>query len=120
MSYFLDFHGPSEPIETACSSSLIALHRGVQAIQNGICNMVVAGGVNIMTTADTHIAFAKAGMLSVDGRCKTFSAGANGYVRGEGCAMLVLKDLESAEQDGDTIHGVIIASGENHGGRATS
>ncbi|MEH6633682.1 MAG: SDR family NAD(P)-dependent oxidoreductase, partial [Halopseudomonas aestusnigri] len=120
LSYFLDLHGPSEPIETACSSSLIALHRGVQAISSGTCEMVVAGGVNVMTTPEAHVAFAKAGMLSVDGRCKTFSAQANGYVRGEGCAMLVLKDLETAERDGDTIHGVILASAENHGGRATS
>ncbi|KAF1018226.1 MAG: 3-ketoacyl-CoA thiolase [Burkholderia gladioli] len=120
VSYFLDWHGPSEPIETACSSSLVAVHRAVQAIESGRCEAVLAGGVNTISTPEAHIAFSKAGMLSVDGRCQTFSAKANGYVRGEGVGMLFLKDLVAAERDGDTIHAVIVGSAENHGGRATS
>ncbi|MEX3547626.1 MAG: SDR family NAD(P)-dependent oxidoreductase [Burkholderia sp.] len=120
VSYFLDWHGPSEPIETACSSSLVAVHRAVQAIESGRCEAVLAGGVNTIATPEAHIAFSKAGMLSVDGRCQTFSAKANGYVRGEGVGMLFLKDLAAAERDSDTIHAVIVGSAENHGGRSTS
>ena len=83
-SYFLDWHGPSEPVETACSSSLVALHRAIQSIRNGDCEMAVVGGVNTIVTPEAHINFAKAGMLSPDGHCHTFSAQANGYARGEG------------------------------------
>ena len=120
MSYFLNLHGPSEAIETACSSSLIAIHRGVSAIESGQCKMALVGGVNTLLSPELHISFSKAGMLSSDGRCKTFSAAANGYVRGEGAGMLVLKSLSDAERDADHIYGVIIGSAENHGGRASS
>jgi polyketide synthase PksN len=120
MSYFLNVHGPSEPIETACSSSLIALHRAVSVIENGNCDMAIAGGVNTIVTPDLHISFNKAGMLCEDGRCKTFSDKANGYVRGEGVGMLLLKSLKAAERDGDHIYGVIRGTAENHGGRANS
>jgi polyketide synthase PksN len=120
MSYFLNLHGPSEPIETACSSSLIAVHRGVSAIESGQCNMAIVGGVNTLISPEAHISFSKAGMLCEDGRCKTFSAQADGYVRGEGVGMLVLKRLADAERDGDHIYAVIRASAENHGGRASS
>jgi polyketide synthase PksN len=120
MSYFLDLHGPSEPIETACSSSLVAVHRAMQALASDSCEMAIAGGVNTLLTPDTYISLGKAGMLSVDGRCKAFSKHANGYVRSEGVAMLVLKKLSAAERDGDHIYGVIRGSAENHGGRAQS
>ncbi|MBN2441747.1 MAG: SDR family NAD(P)-dependent oxidoreductase, partial [Spirochaetales bacterium] len=120
MSYFLDIHGPSEPIETACSSSLIAIHRAVISMHAGICDMAIAGGINSLITPDIHICFNKTGMLSGDGRCKTFSKNANGYVRGEGVGMLLLKKLKQAEQDKDHIYGVIIGSAENHGGKANS
>ncbi|WP_158754555.1 SDR family NAD(P)-dependent oxidoreductase, partial [Dyella sp. S184] len=120
MSYFLDFHGPSEPVETACSSSLVALRRATLAIQRGDCDMAIAGGVNTIVNPELHISFSRAGMLSEDGRCKTFSSEANGYVRGEGAAMLVLKRLSAAECDGDHIYGVVRGSAENHGGRANS
>src|SRR5947199_7150009 len=118
MSYFLNLHGPSEAIETACSSSLVAIHRGVSAIESGECSMAIVGGVNTLLSPELHLSYSKAGMLSSDGRCKTFSAQANGYVRGEGVGMLVLKRLAEAEQDGDHIYGVIVGSRENHGGRA--
>jgi polyketide synthase PksN len=120
MSYFLNIHGPSEPIETACSSSLIAIHRAVNAITNGSCEMAIAGGINTIVTPELYISFDKAGMLSKDGRCKTFSNQANGYVRGEGVGMLFLKKLKDAEDAGDHIYGIIRGTAENHGGRANS
>lgn len=120
MSFFLDIHGPSEPIDTACSSSLVAIHRAVSAIENGGCRLAIAGGVNTIITPDLHISFNKAGMLSEDGKCKTFSDKANGYVRGEGVGMLFLKELASAEEAGDHIYGIIRSTAENHGGRANS
>ncbi|MCP4750066.1 MAG: KR domain-containing protein, partial [Proteobacteria bacterium] len=118
MSYFLDIHGPSEPIETACSSSLVAIHRAVAAMESGNCEMAIAGGINTIITPDLHISFNKAGMLCKDGKCKTFSDKADGYVRGEGVGMLFLKKLGDAKQSGDHIYGVIRGTAENHGGRA--
>ena len=120
MSYFLDIHGPSEPIETACSSSLIAIHRAVKSILSGECDQAIAGGINTLITPKAHISFNKAGMLSEDGRCKTFSDKANGYVRGEGVGMFFLKKLSDAENAGDHIYGLIVGTAENHGGRANS
>nr|WP_305119332.1 SDR family NAD(P)-dependent oxidoreductase [Tahibacter harae] len=120
LSYFLNLHGPSEPIETACSSALVAVHRAVQAIRAGQCEQALVGGVNTLLTPTLHISFSKAGMLSEDGRCKTFSAQANGYVRGEGVGVLLLKRLSAAQADGDRIYAVIRGSAENHGGRANS
>jgi polyketide synthase PksN len=120
LSYLLDLHGPSEPVETACSSSLVAIHRAVRAIRSGDCQMALVGGVNTILTPWGHISFNKAGMLSEDGLCKSFSQAANGYVRGEGVGILVLKGLAAAERDGDHIYGVIRGSAENHGGRANS
>ncbi|WP_287777593.1 beta-ketoacyl synthase N-terminal-like domain-containing protein [Janthinobacterium sp.] len=120
MSYLLNLHGPSEPVETACSSSLIALRKGVAAIRSGGCTMAIVGGVNTIITPEAHISFSKAGMLAEDGRCKTFSAQANGYARGEGVGMLVLKPRGAAERDGDHIYGLIRGTSENHGGRSAS
>nr|WP_246027806.1 MULTISPECIES: SDR family NAD(P)-dependent oxidoreductase [Paenibacillus] len=120
MSYFLNIHGPSEPVETACSSSLVAIHRAIKAIEDGSCDMAIAGGVNVIVSPELHISFNKAGMLSEDGRCKTFSDQANGYVRGEGVGMLFLKKLKDAEQAGDHIYGIIRGTAVNHGGRANS
>ncbi|MDO3676283.1 SDR family NAD(P)-dependent oxidoreductase [Paenibacillus ehimensis] len=120
MSYFLNVNGPSEPVETACSSSLVALHRAVQAIRGGDCDTAVVGGVNTILDPSYHISFNKAGMLSEDGRCKTFSDRVDGYVRGEGVGMIFLKKLRDAERDGDHIYGLVRGTGENHGGRAAS
>ncbi|MFE1771913.1 SDR family NAD(P)-dependent oxidoreductase [Streptomyces sp. NPDC059008] len=120
MSYFLDVHGPSEPIETACSSSLVAMHRGVVSIERGECDMAVVGGINTMVIPDGHVSFGKSGMLSPEGRCKTFSDQADGYARGEGVGMLVLKSLSAAERDGDHVYGLIRSTAENHGGRSNS
>lgn len=120
VSFFLDLHGPSEPIETACSSSLVAVHRAVQAIRAGDCETALAGGVNTIVTPEGHLNFSRAGMLSPDGHCHTFSANANGYVRGEGVGMLFLKRLSAARRDGDPIWAIIRGSAINHGGHANS
>ncbi|MFJ6139733.1 SDR family NAD(P)-dependent oxidoreductase [Kitasatospora sp. NPDC092286] len=120
ISYLLDVRGPSEPIDTACSSSLVAVHRAIEAIRSGACDMAVAGGVNVLLSTDTFVSAHRAGMLSPDGLCKTFDAGANGYVRGEGVGAVVLKPLAAAERDGDAILGVLRGSAYNHGGRANS
>ncbi|MCK9395482.1 MAG: SDR family NAD(P)-dependent oxidoreductase [Methylobacter sp.] len=120
VSYFLNLHGPSEPVETACSSSLVAIHRALSAIANGDCDQAIVGGINLIISPETQISFNKAGMLCEDGRCKTFSSQANGYVRGEGVGMLFLKKLKAAEQAGDHIYGVIQGSAENHGGRGNT
>ncbi|WP_418116292.1 SDR family NAD(P)-dependent oxidoreductase [Variovorax sp. NFACC27] len=120
VSFLLNLHGPSEPIETACSSSLVAVHRAVQAMRTGQCGQAIVGGVNTLVSPEAHVSFTKAGMLSPDGRCKTFSKEANGYVRGEGVGMLMLKPLSKAQADGDHIYGLILGSAENHGGRANS
>lgn len=120
ISHFLDLNGPSEPIETACSSALVAIHRGISSIKNNECDIAIVGGVNAIISPKVHISYAKAGMLSPDGRCKTFSDNANGYVRGEGVGVLVLKSLNAAERDNDQIYGIVRSSAVNHGGRANS
>lgn len=120
LSFLLDVHGPSEVIDTACSSSLVAVHRAVMSIRHEGCEMAIAGGANLMLSPTQHLMFAKVGMLSPDGRCKTFSASANGYVRGEGVGAVLLKRLDLAERDGDQILAVIRGSAENHGGTASS
>ncbi|MGD6960813.1 SDR family NAD(P)-dependent oxidoreductase [Fictibacillus phosphorivorans] len=120
ISYLLDLKGPSHPVDTACSSALYAVHHAVEAIQSGRCEMAIAGGINIMLTPTLHISESKAGMLSPDGRCKTFDKEANGYVRGEGVGAVLLKPLSKAEEDGDHIYAIVKATEVNHGGRANS
>ncbi|MFL0802933.1 MAG: KR domain-containing protein [Agarilytica sp.] len=120
ISHLLDIHGPSEPIETTCSSSLVALHRSISLLRNKECNMAIAGGVNVLATPEPFCSLSKAGMLSKDGRCKTFSQDANGYARGEGAGIVVLKRVADAERDGDNIYGLILGSAENHGGKSQS
>lgn len=120
ISYLFDFHGPSAPIDTACSSSLVAVHRAAKAILNGDCSIAVAGGVNLCFEPMVFVGATKAGMLSPDGRCKTFAEDANGYVRGEGVGIVILKEFEQARADGDPILATIIGSAENHGGQANS
>ncbi|MEU3838576.1 SDR family NAD(P)-dependent oxidoreductase [Streptomyces sp. NPDC028635] len=120
VSYLLDLHGPSEAVDTACSSSLVAIHRAVRALRDGECDMAVAGGVNVILTPGLLESFRQSGMLSPDGRCKTFDAGADGYVRGEGVGAVLLKPLARAEADGDHIYAVVRGSAVNHGGRSNS
>lgn len=120
ISYIFDLHGPSEPIDTACSSSLIAIHRAAEHIRNGHGTMAIAGGVNAILSPELTLSFSQAGMLSKDGRCKTFDQGANGYVRGEGVGILILKDLDQAIEDKNPIYGILKGSAENHGGKANT
>ncbi len=120
VSRLLDLRGPSEAVDTACSSALVAIHRAARAILDGDCDLAIAGGVNAALSPGLFTAFTKSGMLSPDGRCKTFDAAADGYVRGEGAGAVVLKRLDRAQADGDHIHGVIRATAVNHGGRSTS
>jgi acyl transferase domain-containing protein/acyl-CoA synthetase (AMP-forming)/AMP-acid ligase II/acyl carrier protein/2-polyprenyl-3-methyl-5-hydroxy-6-metoxy-1,4-benzoquinol methylase len=118
LSYLLDLHGPSKAIDTACSSSLVALHDACQSLRQGECDLALAGGVNLMLSPELTETFSAAQMLSPDGRCKTFDADANGYVRGEGCGIVVLKRLADAERDFDNILAVIKGSAVNQDGRS--
>ncbi|WP_341347626.1 SDR family NAD(P)-dependent oxidoreductase [Paenibacillus sp. FSL H3-0469] len=120
ISYLLNFRGPSEPVDTACSSSLVAVHRAVESIRSGDCEQAIAGGVNVIAAPTLHISFSRAGMLSPDGRCKTFDQSADGYVRGEGTGAVLLKPLSQAEADGDYIYAVIRGTAVNHGGKVSS
>lgn len=117
ISYFFNFRGPSMAIDTACSSSLVGVHLACQSLRNGECKMALAGGVNMILSPAHSIAFTKAGVLAPDGRCKTFDAQANGYVRGEGGGMVVLKPLSAALEDGDPIHALILGSAMGQDGR---
>ena len=118
ISYLLDLKGPSLSVETACSSSLVAVHLACQSIWCGESTMALAGGVNALLLPFPTIGFTKSGMMTDDGRCKSFSANANGYVRGEGAGMVVLKPLERARADGDPIYAVIRGSAVNQDGRS--
>jgi amino acid adenylation domain-containing protein/thioester reductase-like protein len=120
ISYLLNLTGPSEAVDSACSSSLLALHHAVRALQTGDCEIAIVGGVNALLTPSLSISFTKAGMLSPDGRCKTFDKRANGYVRGEGIGAIVLKPLSRAQADGDSIYAIIKGSSVNHGGHVNT
>jgi acyl transferase domain-containing protein len=120
LSYALGFHGPSVAIDTACSSSLVAIHLACQALRSGDCQFAVAGGVNIILAPEVTISFCKTRMLSPTGKCRTFDARADGYVRGEGCGMIVLKPFSDALRDKDNILAVICGSAVNQDGRSSS
>jgi acyl transferase domain-containing protein len=119
LSYTFGFQGPSVAVDTACSSSLVAVHLACQSLRGGECNLAVAGGVNLMLVPSTTRRYAKLHALSPAGRCTSFDAAANGFVRGEGCGMMVLKRLSDAERDGDPILAVIRGSAINQDGRST-
>jgi hypothetical protein len=118
ISYFYDFHGPSMQIDTACSSSLVAVHQALESLKKRECQQALVGGVNIICHPAASISYYKAGMLSRDGKCRTFDRDANGYARAEGAVMLLLKPLPQAVADQDTIYAVIRGSAINHGGQA--
>lgn len=120
ISYLLNLRGPSEPYNTACSSSLVAVHRAVNSIRSGESELAIAGGISLMLSPYTTISGDSLGVLSVDGRCKTLDASANGYVRGEGVGALLLKPLKRALEDNDNIYAVIKGTAVNHGGKAPS
>ena len=116
LSYLLGLRGPSMAVDTACSSSLVSLHLACQSLRSGESELALAGGVNVILNPDLTIAFSRAGMMAQDGRCKTFDAAADGYVRCEGCGVVVLKRLADARAAGDPILAVIHGSAVNHDG----
>lgn len=120
ISYIFDFKGPSEPVDTACSSSLVALHNAIESIKKGDCDVAVIGAVNALLSPVSYLSLGKAGMLSEDGKCKTFDEEANGYVRSEGVGTILIKPLNKALEDNDNIYGIIKNSAVNHGGHANS
>ena len=120
ISYLFNLRGPSLPVDTACSSSLVAVNYAVESLRSGSCDMAIAGGVNIILTPHFTLSFSKSGILSEDGRCKTFDSRADGYARGEGVGAILLKPLKQAQADGDIIHAVIRGTAVNHGGHANS
>ena len=120
LSHRFDLRGPSLAIDTACSSSLVALHIACKALLDEECDTALVGGVSVILTPDVTITFSRAGMLSPDGCCKAFDSRANGYVRGEGAGMVVLKKLAHARQDRDRIHAVICSTGVNQDGHTST
>ncbi|AGP33712.1 hypothetical protein SCE1572_03900 [Sorangium cellulosum So0157-2] len=117
LSYFLDMKGVSLAVDTACSSSLVAVHLACQSLLDGESDLAIAGGAFLNVTPNFHILASNARMLSPVGRCKAFSADADGFVPGEGVGAVVLKRLDAALRDGDCIHGVILGSAVNQDGR---
>src|SRR5690606_19087457 len=117
ISYLFDLRGPSIALDTACSSSLVALHQACESLRSGECDAALAGGVNVILRPEMTIAMSKASMLSPDGRCHSFDASANGYVRAEGAGMVLLKRLDAAERDGDVIHAILRSTASNQDGR---
>lgn len=118
LSFFFDLKGPCEAIDTACSASLVAIHNACQSLRSNEIDCALAGGVNAIVSPYGHVGFSQAGMMSPDGRCKTFDARADGYARSEGCGMVVLKRLSDARRDGDIIQAIITGSAVNHDGRS--
>ncbi|MBB5917455.1 acyl transferase domain-containing protein/NADPH:quinone reductase-like Zn-dependent oxidoreductase/NADP-dependent 3-hydroxy acid dehydrogenase YdfG/acyl carrier protein [Nocardia transvalensis] len=120
IAYALNLVGPAITVDTACSSSLVAFHLACQALENEDCSVALAGGVNVMLQPETFVLMCKGSFLAADGRCKSFDAAADGYGRGEGAGMVVLKRLEDAVRDGDRIYSVVKATGSNQDGRTTA
>ncbi|AOX04134.1 hypothetical protein BJP34_05260 [Moorena producens PAL-8-15-08-1] len=119
LSYFLGLTGPSIAVDTACSSSLVSLHLACASLRNQECTLALAGGVNRIISPEYTINFSRARMLSADGRCKTFDAGADGFVRSEGCGVVVLKRFSDAVADGDNILAVIRGTAINQDGHTS-
>jgi amino acid adenylation domain-containing protein len=120
LSHRFDLRGPSLAIDTACSSSLVALHIACTALLTEECDTALVGGASVILTPDVTITFSRAGMLSPDGHCKAFDSRANGYVRGEGAGMVVLKKLSRASLDHDRIHAVICSTAVNQDGHTST
>jgi acyl transferase domain-containing protein/NADPH:quinone reductase-like Zn-dependent oxidoreductase/acyl carrier protein len=118
ISYLLGLHGPSVALDTACSSSLVALHLACQALRAGDCDLALVGGVTLILRDRTTRTFARMGMLSATGHCRTFDAHADGFVRGEGCGVVVVKRLADAVRDSDRMLAVVYGSAVNQDGRS--
>jgi acyl transferase domain-containing protein len=120
VSHFLGLRGPSVTIDTAQSSSLVAAYHAVRSLQDGDCEMAIAGGVQVNLDPASQLALRELGALSADGRCRPFGAGADGFVRGEGGGVVVLKPLDAALRDGDRVHCVILGGATNNDGATPS
>ena len=120
LSFLLDLRGPSVAIDTACSSSLVAIHMACQSLRSRESNLALAGGVNVLLSPQPTVALSKWGLMAPDGRCKTFDARADGFVRSEGCGIIVLKRLSDAVADNDPIVAVIRGSAVNQDGKSTA
>jgi len=118
LSYFFDFKGPSFTVDTACSSSMVAVHLACESLWRGESVAALAGGVQALISPGCQSAFCKAGLLSPDGRCKSFDASANGYVRSEGAGAVLLKPLSAARANGDLIYALIHGTAINSDGRS--
>jgi acyl transferase domain-containing protein len=118
LSYFLDLHGPSLTIDTACSSSLVAVHLACQSLRTGQSELAIAGGVNLVLSPVVTRSFDQAEAMSQTGACHAFDAAADGFVRGEGCGVAVLKRLSDALRDGDQVLAVVRGSAVNQDGRS--
>ncbi|MGC5015054.1 type I polyketide synthase [Streptosporangium sp. DT93] len=116
ISYSLDLRGPSMAIDTACSASLVALHLAAQSLRLGESDVALAGGVNLLVTPGQTLTLGTAGALAPDGRSKSFDASADGYGRGEGCGVVVLKRLQDARRDGDRVLALVVGSAVNQDG----
>ena len=117
VSYFFDWHGPSMTIDTACSSSMVAVHQAVQQLRSGQSKVAIAAGTNLFLDPQLFLSASKLRMLSPEGRSRMWDADANGYARGEGVAAVVLKPLSVAEADGDAIECIIRETGTNQDGK---
>ena len=118
IAYCLGLQGPALSIDTACSASLVALHLACRSLRSGESRLAIAAGVNLMCSPETSIALSKSHMLAPDGRCKTFDASADGFARGEGCGVLILKSLKDALADGDRVLALIRGTAVNQDGRS--
>ncbi len=118
LSYFLDARGPSVTVDTACSASLVAIHQACQALMAGDCSLAIVGGVNALVSAEVTGVLERAAMLSPTGQCRPFDAMADGYVRGEGCGLVVLKRLSAARRDGNRVLAVLRGSAVVQDGRS--
>src|SRR3990167_906044 len=120
ITHYLNIQGPSMIIKTACSSALVAVHQAVRALQAGDCDIAIAGGINLTLIPEINVCLSKGGFLSPTGRCKPFDASADGYVRSEGCGLVLLKRYEDAQRDNDSILAIISGSAVNQDGKSNA
>ncbi|WP_292938471.1 type I polyketide synthase [Noviherbaspirillum sp.] len=118
LSYFFDLKGPSLAVDTACSSALTATHLALKCLRTGECDFALVGGINLLISSEVTVGLAHAGMLSTDARCRSFDAGASGYVRGEGGGVVMLKPLSASLKSGDRVYAVIKGSAINQDGKS--